>query len=177
MISEHDKTVSSVECSNGGHSYPILLTPLFHSRPTVHMFHTPRILDDGTLRLSTLKVRTTLKMIVYSLLSALARGLHPFTHTQSTPFASVTLILHGYIGASPDQPQLAFSIQLLAFYRQLRCVHPGFSFDAFTKCLNHFHLVSNATISSCESSMKCIRYHTALISPISLATPMIATWQ
>ncbi|KAF8810959.1 hypothetical protein BYT27DRAFT_7231816 [Phlegmacium glaucopus] len=71
------------------------------------------------------------------------RGLHPFTHVQSTPFASVTLILHGYIGSSPNQPHLAFSIQLLAFYQQLRHVHPRFSFDAFAKCLNHFHLVAH----------------------------------
>jgi hypothetical protein len=71
-----------------------------------------------------------------------ARGLRVFSHLSSTPFASVTLILHGYLGASPEQPQLAFSIQLLAFYRQLRRVHPRFSFDAFAKSLNHFHSVS-----------------------------------
>ena len=71
-----------------------------------------------------------------------ARGLHAFVLLSSTPFASITLILHGYLGASPEQPQLAFSIQLLAFYRQLRHVHPHLSFDAFAKCLNHFHSVS-----------------------------------
>ena len=71
-----------------------------------------------------------------------ARGLHAFTHLSSTSFASVTLILHGYLGASPEQPQLAISLQLLAFFRQLRRVHPRISFDAFAKTLNHFHSVS-----------------------------------
>jgi hypothetical protein len=70
------------------------------------------------------------------------RGLHTFAHMSCTSFASVTLILHGYLGASPEQPQLAFSIQLLAYYRQLRRVHPRFSLDAFAKSLNHFHCVS-----------------------------------
>jgi hypothetical protein len=76
------------------------------------------------------------------ILMFLARGRHAFAHLSTTPFASVTLILHGYLGASPEQPQLAFSIQLLAYYRQLRRVHPRFSFDAFAKSLNHFHSVS-----------------------------------
>jgi hypothetical protein len=71
-----------------------------------------------------------------------ARGLHGFAHLSSTSFTSVTLILQGYLGASPEQPQIAFSIQLLAFYRQLRRVHPRFSLDAFAKSLNHFHSVS-----------------------------------
>lgn len=36
----------------------------------------------------------------------------------------------------------SLSIQLLAYYRQLRRVHSCFSLDAFAKSLNHFHSVS-----------------------------------
>ena len=136
--------VWSAGCCNGEASYPISSTLFSCSRPMAHVFHRPKIPDGGTLRSSISKVRTVFKMLDLSsnLLGDIARGLHPFTHMPSTPFASVTLIHHGYIGASPDQPHLAFSIQLLAFYRQLRRVHPRFSFDAFAKCLNHFHSVS-----------------------------------
>ena len=143
-ISEHDRIVLSVVWINGEYSYRISLMLFFHSGLMVHMFLNMKMLDDGTLRSSILKVRIRFDLLDLPtyLLGTLARGLHPFTHTQSTRFASVTLILSGYIGASPDQPTLAFSIQLLAFYRQLRCVHPRFSFDAFAKCLNHFHSVS-----------------------------------
>ena len=108
------------------------------------------------------------------LLGVLARGLHPFTHAQSTSYASVTLILHGYIGSSPDQPHLAFSIQLLAFYRQLRRVHPRFSFDAFAKCLNHFHLVSYTTVSLWETSHECTRLRTPLTWLTNLVMPTTA---
>jgi len=145
-----------------------------------HAFHRPKIPDSGTLRSLISKVRTVFEMLDLSsnLLGDIARGLHPFTHMPSTPFASVTLIHHGYIGASPDQPHLAFSIQLLAFYRQLRRVHPRFSFDAFAKCLNHFHSVSELMpVSLWKPSQELLRSHTALIWLTSLATRTIATWR
>jgi len=143
-ISERDMIVWSTGCCNGEASYPISSTLFFRSRPMAHAFHRLKIPDGGTLRSSISKVHTVFEILDLSLnlLGDIARGLHPFTHMPSTPFASVTLVHHGYIGASPDQPHLAFSIQLLAFYRQLRRVHPRFSFDAFAKCLNHFHSVS-----------------------------------
>lgn len=180
-ISERDKIVWSAGCFNGEASYPISSMLFFHSRPMAHAFHRPKIPDGGTLRSSILKVRITVFEIqdpFFNLFGDIARGLHPFTHMPSTPFASVTLIHHGYIGASPDQPHLAFSIQLLTFYRQLRRVHPRFSFGAFAKCLNHFHSVSELVpLSLWNRSQELFRSHTALIWLTSLATPMIATWR
>jgi len=120
-IFECDMIMWSAGCCNGEASYPISLTLFFCSRPMAHTFHRPKILDGGTLRSSISKVHTVFEILdlSFNLLGDIARGLHPFTHMPSTPFASVTLIHHGYIGASPDQPHLAFLIQLLAFYRQL----------------------------------------------------------
>ena len=146
--------------------------------------HSPRISqaeDSGRWHIEVINIESMYCIrnagSVFQLTGDIARGLHPFTHMPSAPFASVTLILHGYIGASPDQPHLAFSIQLLAFYRQLRRVHPRFSFDAFAKCLNHFHSVSELIpISLWEPSQELIRSHIALIWLTSLATPTIATW-
>ncbi|KAJ3499863.1 hypothetical protein NLJ89_g10044 [Agrocybe chaxingu] len=69
------------------------------------------------------------------------RGLRPFAHRARTKHVSVSLLEFGHIGASPTQPSLAFSVELLRFYRQLRRVCPRFSLDAFAKSLNHFHHV------------------------------------
>jgi hypothetical protein len=139
--------------------------------------------DSGRWHIEVINIESTYvlysKCQIVNLLDNVARGLHPFTHLPSTPFSSVTLVLHGYIGASPDQPHLAFSIQLLAFYRQLRCVHPRLSLDAFAKCLNHFHSVSELCQYRCRKkpSEERIRSRTALILLTSLAMPTIATWR
>ncbi|KAJ7062971.1 hypothetical protein B0H15DRAFT_794769, partial [Mycena belliarum] len=50
-----------------------------------------------------------------------------------------SLIRHGYIGSSADQPQLAFPIRLFEIYRQLHRVCPRFSMDALSKTLTHLH--------------------------------------
>ena len=135
--------------------------------------------DAGRWHIEVIDIESTYQFLFtrYSnLLGTIARSLHPFTHTQLAPFASVTLILHGYLGASPEQPHLAFSFPLLSFYQQLRRVHPRFSFDAFAKCLNHFHSVSKGAVRMCERSHVSNRSHTARTWLISLATHMTATW-
>ncbi|PPQ92117.1 LOW QUALITY PROTEIN: hypothetical protein CVT25_007973 [Psilocybe cyanescens] len=55
--------------------------------------------------------------------------------------AAVTLVESGVILASPEQPQLGFTIESLQFYRQLRCVFPRFSLNAFAKTLNFYHTI------------------------------------
>ena len=42
MISKHDRSVLSIVCNNGEHSYQISLMHLFHSRPMVHVFQIGR---------------------------------------------------------------------------------------------------------------------------------------
>ncbi|ESK81039.1 hypothetical protein Moror_3554 [Moniliophthora roreri MCA 2997] len=50
-----------------------------------------------------------------------------------------SLVRHGYIGATPEQPQLAFSLHLFHVYRQINRVCPKFSIDGLSKALQHVH--------------------------------------
>ncbi|KAJ7215075.1 hypothetical protein GGX14DRAFT_610221 [Mycena pura] len=64
-----------------------------------------------------------------------------FSESQSTPFrytdesknANQTLVLHGYIGGSPEQPSIAFSVETFEIYRQVHRVCPRFSIDGLAK--------------------------------------------
>ncbi|KAJ7473498.1 hypothetical protein FB451DRAFT_1133999 [Mycena latifolia] len=64
-----------------------------------------------------------------------------FSHAADSISANETLIRHGYIGGSPDQPVIAFSLQTFEIYRQVHCVCPRFSMEALAKTLNHLHRV------------------------------------
>ncbi|KAJ6536526.1 hypothetical protein DFH09DRAFT_841192, partial [Mycena vulgaris] len=46
---------------------------------------------------------------------------------------------HGYIGGSPDQPAITFSLQTFEIYRQIHRVCLRFSMDGLAKTLNHLH--------------------------------------
>jgi hypothetical protein len=65
-----------------------------------------------------------------------------FSHLASTKHTNVTLVQHGFLGASPEKPTIAFSLDVLELYRQLHHVCPRLSLDAFTKALNNLHAVS-----------------------------------
>ncbi|KIY48693.1 hypothetical protein FISHEDRAFT_73383 [Fistulina hepatica ATCC 64428] len=49
------------------------------------------------------------------------------------------LVSHGAIGATPDSPQVAFTIDFLETYRQLHRVCPRLSLEAVSKALLHLH--------------------------------------
>ncbi|KAJ6583134.1 hypothetical protein DFH09DRAFT_912060 [Mycena vulgaris] len=53
--------------------------------------------------------------------------------------ANVALILHGYIGSAPEQPEMAFPLRLFEIYCQIHRVCPRFSMDALSKTLSHLH--------------------------------------
>ncbi|KAI0245050.1 hypothetical protein BJV78DRAFT_1087594, partial [Lactifluus subvellereus] len=53
----------------------------------------------------------------------------------SFKFSNVTLIRHGLLGASPSQPTVAFTLESLEFYHQLRRRQGNFSIQAFIKAL------------------------------------------
>ncbi|KAF8874791.1 hypothetical protein BD779DRAFT_1421837, partial [Infundibulicybe gibba] len=50
-----------------------------------------------------------------------------------------TLVHYGFLGATPERPEIAFTFLLLRLFRQLHRVCPRLSIDAFAKCLNHLH--------------------------------------
>ncbi|KAJ7087535.1 hypothetical protein B0H15DRAFT_781217, partial [Mycena belliarum] len=52
-----------------------------------------------------------------------------------------TLILHGYIGGSPEKPAIAFSIRTMEIYRQIHRVTPRYTIDSLAKTLNYLHEV------------------------------------
>jgi hypothetical protein len=58
----------------------------------------------------------------------------PITQNQDEE-ANVTLIRHGLLGASPSQPTVAFTLESLEFYHQLRRCQGNFSIQAFIKAL------------------------------------------
>lgn len=68
--------------------------------------------------------------------------LHEFSHAPNAQFTNETLARHGFIGATPDKPVLAFSFKLFEIYRQLHRVCPRLSLDAFSACLSHLHHVN-----------------------------------
>ena len=62
-----------------------------------------------------------------------------FHHSADVMYTNETLLQHGFLGATPEKPTLAFSLDLLEIYRQLRRVCPRFSLDALAKALCHLH--------------------------------------
>ncbi|KAJ7206977.1 hypothetical protein C8J57DRAFT_1099457, partial [Mycena rebaudengoi] len=52
-----------------------------------------------------------------------------------------TLLRHGYLGATPTKPSLAFPIRLFEVYRQIHRVCPRYSLDALSKTLTHLHML------------------------------------
>jgi hypothetical protein len=66
-----------------------------------------------------------------------------FVHSPDAKYTNETLVRHGYIGASPEKPAIAFSLRLFDIYRQLHRVCPRLSLDALSRSLSHLHRASN----------------------------------
>ncbi|KAJ6464986.1 hypothetical protein C8R45DRAFT_1107214 [Mycena sanguinolenta] len=66
-------------------------------------------------------------------------GQRSFVYTSESKSANETLLRHGFIGGSPDQPLIAFSIQTFEIYRQVHRVCPRFSLDGLSKVLSYLH--------------------------------------
>ena len=64
-----------------------------------------------------------------------------FLHQPNAKYINETLAFHGYIGATPEKPTIAFPFRLLQVYRQLHRVCPRLSLEALSKTLNHLHRV------------------------------------
>ncbi|KAJ7783593.1 hypothetical protein DFH07DRAFT_948610 [Mycena maculata] len=62
-----------------------------------------------------------------------------FTFAHPSDTANVTLVRHGYIGSSPDQPSLVFPLRLFEIFRQLHRVCLRFSIHALGKTLSNLH--------------------------------------
>jgi hypothetical protein len=70
-----------------------------------------------------------------------AKKSREFWHIPNVSYTNESLVRNGFLGASPDKPTLAISIELLEIYRQLRRVCPRFSLDALGRALCHIHNV------------------------------------
>ncbi|KAJ6591774.1 hypothetical protein DFH09DRAFT_1306483 [Mycena vulgaris] len=68
-------------------------------------------------------------------------GTKAFAYSNNTVNANQVLLHHGYIGGSPNQPTIAFSIETFEIYRQIHRTCPRFSLDALAKVLNYLHMV------------------------------------
>ncbi|KAF8195178.1 hypothetical protein K438DRAFT_1968514 [Mycena galopus ATCC 62051] len=67
-------------------------------------------------------------------------GPRPFVYTSTSRNANETLLHHGYVGGSPDQPTIAFSGHTFEIYRQVHRVCPRFSLEGLAKVLGHLHM-------------------------------------
>ena len=65
-----------------------------------------------------------------------------FSHAPDAKSTNETLARHGFIGATPDKPVIAFSFKLFEIYRQLHRVCPRLSLDALSAGLSHLHHVN-----------------------------------
>jgi hypothetical protein len=66
-------------------------------------------------------------------------------------YANETLLQYGFLGCSPLQPTVAFSVRTLAAYRQGHHTCPRFSIEAQCKMLCHLHNVGSSPEFTCES--------------------------
>ncbi|KAJ7823309.1 hypothetical protein B0H14DRAFT_3146083 [Mycena olivaceomarginata] len=78
---------------------------------------------------------------VLEIISLSEKGLKTFSHPPGSSRVNTALIKHGYIGASPEQPVLAFPLHLFEVYRQQHRVCPQYSMEALARTLQHLHLV------------------------------------
>ncbi|KAJ7834538.1 hypothetical protein B0H14DRAFT_3110028 [Mycena olivaceomarginata] len=62
-----------------------------------------------------------------------------FVHSENIQSANATLILHGYIGASPQKASRAFPIRLFEIYRQIHRVCPRYTIETLTTTLTNLH--------------------------------------
>jgi hypothetical protein len=71
-------------------------------------------------------------------------GMKPFAYTTESKNANETLLRHGYLGGSPDQPSVAFSVQMFEIYRQVHRVCPRFSLEGLSKVICYLQKVRTA---------------------------------
>lgn len=58
-----------------------------------------------------------------------------------TPSGAAALVMNGFVGVTPVNPSLAYSIETLELYRRLRLRKPSFSVEAFSKVLCDYYVV------------------------------------
>jgi len=89
---------------------------------------------------------------------------------------NITLLRHGYLGTSPNTPEVAISIHSLAMFRQINRVCPRLSDNAFCEALQHYHevrLFTSVSSLSLDVALNRSRYTHTL--PFSSAWHSIAT--
>jgi hypothetical protein len=88
--------------------------------------------------------------------------------------ANVALIRQGCLGASPSQPTIAFTLEALEFYHQLRRHQANFSVQAFIKVLCAIHNVCQA-INSIRAYWPLSRLHTRIHCVLNLQMRLTLT--
>ena len=140
MTHEHDLSVFCVRLRHGKPNFIFLLMPI-SSGDTVVRHNVTICLQVGICILLPCQV------ICNSFLHACSTKLfkesrsQSFVHPSDAKYTNETLVRNGYLGASPDQPTLAFNFNVFEVYRQLHRVCPHLGIDGFTRALNHLHKV------------------------------------
>ncbi|KAK7030347.1 hypothetical protein VNI00_014204 [Paramarasmius palmivorus] len=62
-----------------------------------------------------------------------------FFHLSDAQSVNDSLVRHGYLGATPKQPQVAFPLHMFSVYRQIHRVCPKFTIDGLSKALQYIH--------------------------------------
>ena len=77
----------------------------------------------------------------YVLMISIECEIRYFAHVPDAKYVNETLVRHGYLGASPEHPSLAFAFSTFDIYRQLHRTCPRLSIESFTRALNNLHRV------------------------------------
>jgi hypothetical protein len=80
-----------------------------------------------------------------------------FTHTINAKTVNETLVEHGVIGGSPEQPTVGFTLHFLECFRQLHRVCPRLTLWGVAIAIQHIHNV-NLTV-------PIIDWHLSLLDP------------
>jgi hypothetical protein len=84
-----------------------------------------------------------------------------FVHSDNIQSTNATLILHGYIGASPQKVSRAFPIRLFEIYRQIHRVCPRYTIETLATTLTNLHEVWMFNMASFSL---CLCFCRALVS-------------
>jgi hypothetical protein len=94
--------------------------------------------------------------------------------------AAEAIVLNGYLGTTPENPQLAVSLRTLELYLRIRIRKPSFSLEAFAKVACDLYgvgsfvciasIMSHCRVDSLSSALStciigrvsCLSYHSAL---------------
>ncbi|KAJ7277806.1 hypothetical protein C8J57DRAFT_1503643 [Mycena rebaudengoi] len=96
-------------------------------------------------------------------------GCRLFSHTPGVVHSNQTLLHNGYIGSSPEQPAIAFSLCTLEIYRQIHRTCPCFTINSLATMLTNLHHVPRRKYLA-EQLMNAYDAYLAILREVQLSS-------